>query len=105
MESAFNFQRKTDNYGKLFSVLPILTTLCPEACDYKIVRESAMIIRQIFKDLLDEQIKTYDENHERHFVDVYIKKWREMERSSAELSTFSCKSKLYALYGQLNFRN
>lgn len=49
LECAFKFQRNTDNYGKLFSLLPFLTKLCPEACDYKIARESALNLRQFFK--------------------------------------------------------
>lgn len=49
IESAINFQRSTDNYGKLFSLLPILTKICPETCDYKMARESAMNFRQFFK--------------------------------------------------------
>lgn len=91
IETAFNFQRYTDNYGKLFSMVPILTKLCPGACDYKILRESALFLREFIKNLLDEQIQTFDESHERNFVDLYVKKWRGVEQNSDETPTFSCK--------------
>lgn len=41
VEDAFTFQRKSDNYGKLFSVLPTVAKLFPEMSDYKPVRDAS----------------------------------------------------------------
>lgn len=119
MENAFVFQRKTDNYGKLFSVIPSIAKFFPTMSDYKHVRVAskglygfyAVIIIKIYKifnpfdnilqivsfyfkfylqKIVDEQIRTYDENHERHFIDMYIKKIRQAEANPNQSSSFSC---------------
>lgn len=43
------------------------------------------------QNIINEQIKTFDESHERHFIDMYINKVREAERNGDETSTYSCK--------------
>lgn len=42
-----------------------------------------------FQGMIDEQIRTFDESHDRHFIDMYIRKMREQADDPA--STFSCK--------------
>lgn len=41
-----------------------------------------------FQDMIQEQVKTYDESHERHFIDMYITKMR--KEASKDLH-YSCK--------------
>lgn len=40
--------------------------------------------------MVDEQIRTFDENHERHFIDMYIKQIRKAEANPNQNSSFSC---------------
>lgn len=40
--------------------------------------------------IVDEQIETFDENHERHFIDMYIKEIRQAEANPNQNSSFSC---------------
>lgn len=44
-----------------------------------------------FQNIVDEQIKTFDESHERHFVDMYVNKMREAEADPNNETYFSCK--------------
>lgn len=50
--------------------------------------------------MIDEQIRTFDESHQRHFIDMYIAKMRNSEE------TFSCNEILNLLghfYSKFNF--
>lgn len=54
----------------------------------KYVNGLLSIIRQ---EIIDEQIRTFDENHERSFLDLYIREMKEAEKKQ-ENTTFFCTS-------------
>lgn len=58
VENAFIFTRKTDNYGKLYSVIPNLAKWFPQMSDYNAGREAAIELYKFFKVILiDLQLK------------------------------------------------
>ncbi|XP_055296744.1 probable cytochrome P450 304a1 [Sitodiplosis mosellana] len=89
VENGFIFQRKTDNYGKLYSLIPNFAKYFPGFSDYQVVREASIELYTFFSDIINEQIKTFDESHERHFIDMYINKVRAAEMNGDETSTYS----------------
>lgn len=89
-ELALQFQRKTDEYGKLYSVIPAVAKLFPEKSDYAAGRRASVRLFEIFKKMIDEQISTYDDSHDRNFIDMYVRKMKEAEATGDEKSTFSC---------------
>lgn len=114
MDSSFKFQRVADNYGKLYSIQPIVAKIFPEWSGYKDGRESSLILYNVFKvnlrhlvfvllsfygfnslliqKIIDEQIRTYDASHERHFIDMYVKKMKEHELNTETNTYFTCKT-------------
>lgn len=90
VELALQFQRKTDEYGKLYSAIPAVAKLFPEKSDFNAGRRVSIRLFEIFKKLIDEQINTYDGGHERNFVDMYVRKMKEAEATGDEKTTFSC---------------
>lgn len=87
---ALQFQRKTDEYGKLYSAIPAVAKLFPEKSDFNAGRRASTRLFEIFKKLIDEQIRTYDDSHERNFVDMYVRKMKEAEASGNDKTSFSC---------------
>lgn len=47
----------------------------------------------IEKAIIDDQHRTYDRNHERHFLDIYFKKIEDSKQESN--ATHSCKYNAY----------
>lgn len=43
------------------------------------------------QNIIDEQMKTFHMDHDRHFIDKYIRKIREVEKDPAKVSYFTCK--------------
>lgn len=90
-EHAFEFQRKTDDYGKMYSLIPSIAKWFPETSDYNAARNASIGLYTIFKDIVDEHISTYDETHERNFIDMFIRKMQESQASGDDETTpFSC---------------
>lgn len=54
-----------------------------------------LIIMNYFQTIVDEQIRTYDPNHERHFIDMYINKMRERDSNPNEKTYFTCNSWIF----------
>lgn len=90
-ELALQFQRKTDEYGKLYSAIPAVATLFPEKSDFNAGRRASLRLFEIFQKMIDAQINTYDESHDRNFIDMYYRQMKEAEAKGDENSTFSCK--------------
>lgn len=49
VDSAFRFQRGSDDYGKLFSIIPEFGKLFPKWSGYKECRDSAVALYDVFK--------------------------------------------------------
>lgn len=89
-ELALQFQRKTDEYGKLYSAIPAVAKLFPEKSDFNAGRRASIRLFQIFQKMIDEQISTYDDSHSRNFIDMYVREIREAEAKGDKQSSFSC---------------
>lgn len=50
-----------------------------------------MVSCHLLQKIVDEQIRTYDASHERHFIDMYITKMRNGDANPEEKSNFTCK--------------
>lgn len=98
---SLTFQRKSDSYAKLLSVIPWIRYLFPEKCDYNVLLKSNQGLYKFMKRFVDKQIDTYDENHQRHFLDMYITEMRKSEKSNDFSGGFFCKCSFDIIY--LNF--
>ncbi|XP_031627920.1 probable cytochrome P450 304a1 [Contarinia nasturtii] len=89
VDNAFIFQRKTDNYGRLYSLIEEVAKYFPVMSDYTVARDASVELYTYFTNLINEQVKTFDETHERHFIDMYINKIRQAELNGDKESHFS----------------
>lgn len=48
-EKAMQFQRKTDEWGKMFSIVPSVAKLFPEKSDYQPARDLSIYLYTFFK--------------------------------------------------------
>ncbi|XP_053603696.1 probable cytochrome P450 304a1 [Plodia interpunctella] len=85
---AFIFQRSSDDLGRALSLTPWLKDVAPSWSGYTNLREGVQHFLSFFENLIKQVLDTYDESHERHFLDAYIKKMNEDLRDN-EKSTFS----------------
>ncbi|XP_005183115.1 probable cytochrome P450 304a1 [Musca domestica] len=75
------FQRKSDDYGKMLSIMSWVRHIFPNWSSYNKLMESNRYMYGFYEKLVDHYIETYDESAERNFVDLYIK---EMKRAEEE---------------------
>ncbi|CAO1422683.1 unnamed protein product [Diamesa tonsa] len=73
------FQKYSNEYGKLFSIIPWIRHLFPITSSYEILRNSSMDMYNLMKDVIKKQISTYQDGHIRSFMDIYIKEIKESE--------------------------
>lgn len=73
--------KDADSYGKMFSLMPWVAKIFPNLSDYNKIKEANSVQYDFMKKLIDEQYDTYDENHVRHFLDVYFKEMKATQRS------------------------
>lgn len=43
-----------------------------------------------FKELIDQQVATYDSSHERSFIDMYLNEMKKADAMNDKETTFSC---------------
>lgn len=67
------FQRNGDDYGRLLSVIPWIRYIFPDKSGYNEFKEVNDYIYKYFEGIVDRLIATYDENHERNVIDLYVK--------------------------------
>lgn len=87
---ALKFQRTTDLYGKMYSILPSLTKWFPKQSGFEEARFASTKLYAYFKKRIDHHIKTYDPTHKRNFIDMYITQMKQANESGEETS-FTCK--------------
>lgn len=86
-----------DSWGRMFGYNEWIPTLFPKISDYALLRDIAMEIYEAVGVLVQEQLKTYDPEHERHFLDQYHK--RMLENADDPKNTFYRMSALqYSIY-------
>lgn len=69
----------SNEYGNLFGILPWIRFFFPEKSSYKQCRHGALDMYNLMKEIVDRQIKSYQEGHVRSFMDVYIKEIKDAE--------------------------
>lgn len=84
------FQKNTDDYGKLLSIVPWIRHIFPELSSYRKIRQGNGMVYNFMKALVDKHLKTFDENHERNFIDMYIREIKESQKLGFENSSFHC---------------
>lgn len=90
-EDGMIFQRFTDDYGKMFSIVPWIVNFFPNMSGYNQAKSGNKGVYDFIKTVIDEQIKTYDSNHERHVIDLYITEMRKAEEVNDKETEFICK--------------
>lgn len=61
--------------------MPWIVKIFPGLSGYDKLKRATSGQHQFMKDLIDEQYRTYDENHERHFLDLYFKEMKTEQRN------------------------
>lgn len=76
----------------MLSFLPWVVKIFPNLSSYNKLREGASGQYKFMKELIDEQYKTYDENYERHFLDLYFKEMKSQQpNKNFKHADFDCK--------------
>lgn len=78
-KGSFNFQKNSDEYGKLISIFPWLRHILPGLSKYNILRKGSMAMFDFMEDFVNKQIETYQDGHVRSFMDTYIKEMKEAD--------------------------
>ncbi|XP_055697775.1 probable cytochrome P450 304a1 [Phlebotomus papatasi] len=79
--AGMQFQKAGDDYGKLLSVVPWIRHIFPEKSDYVNLRDGNEGLYKFIKLIVDKHVETFDNSHERNFIDLYI---REMKAQQEE---------------------
>lgn len=75
----------------MFSMMPWIAKVFPDLSDYKKLRAETAGQYDFMKKLIDEQYRSYDDNHVRHFLDMYFKEMKAKERNKYfPNAEFSC---------------
>lgn len=75
----------------MFSLMPWIVKFVPGLSGYNKVKEAASGQYSFMKQLIDEQYRSYDENHERHFLDLYFKEMKsEQQNKYFKNADFGC---------------
>ncbi|XP_055385018.1 probable cytochrome P450 304a1 [Condylostylus longicornis] len=82
------FNKTGDPYGLLLSIMPWIRFIFPNLSSFKPLRETSKGLYIFIKDLIDKNMKTYKENEERNFIDLYVKEMKKMENQGVNNSSF-----------------
>lgn len=85
-----DFQKHGDDYGKLLSVIPWIRHIFPEWSSYRGLRDGNMKVYNFMKLLVDKHIQSFNEDHERNFIDMYIREMKESQKLDIKNSSFHC---------------
>nr|ARA91628.1 cytochrome P450 monooxygenase [Pieris rapae] len=86
--NSVRFQRSSNDLGGALVITPWLKNILPKWCGYHDAVEGTNTIKGIFREIIREAIETYDESHERHFIDAYIKRMKQ-ELKEKNRTTYS----------------
>lgn len=79
---AMAFQTMSNEYGKMFSIIPWIRFLFPKLSSFQQVREASMAMCNLMKRVISKQRMSYEDGNVRNFIDLYIKKIIESQASS-----------------------
>jgi len=89
VQMGIQFQRNSDDYGKLISIIPWIRHYFPNLSSYNTLMEANVFIYQFFAKMIDHQIETYEDGFERNFIDLYIKEMKKTELDGNNNSSFN----------------
>lgn len=84
------FQKSADDYGRLLSIIPWIRHIFPNWSGYNQIRQGNSMVYNFIKGIVDKHMETYNENHERNFIDMYIGEMHQLQKSSNKESSFHC---------------
>ncbi|GBP37968.1 Probable cytochrome P450 304a1 [Eumeta japonica] len=87
-KGGIKFQRNSDDMGRALSLTPWLKDLFPKWSGFKGLREGNQVFIDFYRDLVQEIMLTQDDAHDRHFLDMYIRKMKQEMQENGR-STFS----------------
>lgn len=91
--AGMRFQKAGDDYGKLLSVLPWIRHVFPEKSDYINLRDGNEGLYKFIKLIVDKHLETFDDSHERNFIDLYIREMKAQQEQGIKNPVFHCKNK------------
>lgn len=97
------FQKSADDYGKLLSIIPWIRHIFPNGSSYNQITKGNEIVYNFMKALVDKHIATYDENHERNFIDMYIGEMRQNQQEPSFHCELFNRSSLNVILLRLTF--
>lgn len=74
----------SNEFGNFFGMVPLIRFLFPETSSYKQCRHGSMAMYELMKEIVDKQIASYQPEHVRHFMDIYIKEIKDSETSGVD---------------------
>lgn len=84
-----DFQKQANEYGNMYSIIPWIVKLFPNASNFNATRNGSMDMCVFMKEIISKQVQTYQDGHIRHFMDMYIKEVKKAE-DNGEKSGFLC---------------
>ncbi|XP_039750016.1 probable cytochrome P450 304a1 [Pararge aegeria] len=82
------FQRGTNDFGGALTITPWLKDVLPGYSGYSNLKKGNQALLNFFDKIIKHALATHDKTYDRHFLDVYIKKWKE-EETTVKKTTFS----------------
>ncbi|XP_022128196.2 probable cytochrome P450 304a1 [Pieris rapae] len=87
-KSALKFQRSTNDLGGALVITPWIKNILPNMSGYNDLTNGTKGISDFYGELIKDAIETYEDTHERHFFDAYIKKMKQ-EIAENQRTTYS----------------
>ncbi|CAD7091023.1 unnamed protein product [Hermetia illucens] len=78
------FQRIADDYGRLVSLFPWIRHFFPKTSGFKDLARSNAVIYKFVKNIIVRHEKTFEPDHIRNFVDMYLE---ELQREEGKVDT------------------
>ncbi|CAK1545866.1 unnamed protein product [Leptosia nina] len=82
------FQRSSNDLGGALVITPWLRNILPNYSGFNDLTSGTKALYDFYGDLIRNAMDTFDETHERHFIDMYIKKMKE-EMKEKQRTTYS----------------
>ncbi|CAF4815057.1 unnamed protein product [Pieris macdunnoughi] len=86
--NALGFQRSSNDLGGALVITPWIKNILPKFSGYDAAFERTKAMKELFREIIQDAIDTYDDSHERHFIDAYIKKMKQ-ELKEKDRTTYS----------------
>jgi hypothetical protein len=81
---SMDFQVHSNEYGKLFGIIPWIRFLFPKTSSFEFLRNGSMEMCKLMQQVIERQKKSYEDGHVRNFIDLYIKEIRKSEETGEQ---------------------